>query len=215
MNIGILGSGAVGQTLATAFLKEGHQVALGTGDTTKPELVQWQQKNKGAQVLPFTEAIEFGHLLVLAISGAAAESAVQEWGTQHFAGKVVIDATNPIAKEAPQDGVLRFFTGPNESLLERLQNLLPDAKLVKAFNSVGSAFMYKPAFAGGPPTMFICGNDAGAKAQVADILKTFDWDVADMGTVVAARAIEPLCILWCLPGFLHNQWNHAFKLLKG
>ena len=214
MNIGILGSGVVGQTLGAAFLKEGHRVAIGTGNISKPELAQWQQKNKDGQVLTFAEAAQFGDVLVLAVSGTAAETVIHEIGAQQFAGKVVIDATNPIAKEAPQDGVLRYFTGANESLMERLQTALPHAKLVKAFNSVGSAFMYNPSFAGGPPTMFICGNDSGAKEQVGEILKTFGWEVADMGTATAARAIEPLAILWCLPGFLHNQWTHAFKLLK-
>jgi predicted dinucleotide-binding enzyme len=126
----------------------------------------------------------------------------------------VIDATNPIAKEPPQNGVLKFFTTLEDSLMERLQAKLPGAKLVKAFNSVGNAKMYKPGFRGGPPTMFICGNDSVAKKEVAGILRAFGWEAEDMGTVEAARAIEPLCILWCIPGFLRNEWTHAFKLLK-
>ena len=127
----------------------------------------------------------------------------------------MIDTTNPIGHEPPEDGVLRFFTSPNDSLMERLQNAFPDAKFVKAFNSVGSGLMVNPSFPSGKPTMFYCGNDAGAKAVVSRILDQFGWDGADMGTVKAARAIEPLCQLWCIPGFRENEWaNHAFSLLK-
>jgi 8-hydroxy-5-deazaflavin:NADPH oxidoreductase len=125
-----------------------------------------------------------------------------------------MDATNPIADAPPVNGVLPFFTGPNESLLERLQAAFPQAKLVKAFNSVGAACMVNPQFAGGKPTMFLCGNDEAAKAQVRGFLDQFGWETADMGTAEAARAIEPLCILWCIPGFVRNDWMHAFKLLN-
>jgi len=110
--------------------------------------------------------------------------------------------------------VLKFFTTMNESLMEQLQRQFPDAHLVKAFNSVGAAFMINPQFEGGKPTMFICGNDAQAKKTVTGILDQFGWETADMGGAEAARAIEPLCMLWCIPGFLRNEWGHAFKLLK-
>ena len=156
----------------------------------------------------------FGDLLVLATSGIVSMEAIHMAGKNNFSGKLVIDTTNPIAVTTPENGVLGFFTGPNESLMEKYQQEIPDAKWVKAFNSVGNALMYKPAFDEMRPTMFICGNDAGAKLTVTHILDTFGWDTADMGAVTAARAIEPLCMLWCIPGFLHNEWHHAFKLLK-
>ncbi len=127
--------------------------------------------------------------------------------------KTILDATNPIDEAPPEDGVLRFFTGPNESLMEQLQTEFPSSNFVKAFNSVGAVRMINPQFEDGKPTMFICGNNPDAKQKAAEILDTFGWEVADMGTAQAARAIEPLCILWCIPGFLNNQWNHAFKLL--
>lgn len=110
--------------------------------------------------------------------------------------------------------MLKFFTNLDESLLERLQREFPGAHLVKAFNSVGNTRMVNPAFANGKPTMFICGNDAEAKRTVTRVLDQFGWETEDMGMAEAARAIEPLCMLWCIPGFLHNQWSHAFKLLK-
>jgi hypothetical protein len=162
----------------------------------------------------FGDTAAHGEILVLAVKGDGALDALEQAGAGNLAGKVVIDATNPIAAAPPQNGVLRFFTGPNDSLMERLQSAFPAARLVKAWNSVGNAFMVDPRFAGGPPTMFICGNDAAAKSEVARILETFGWSAEDMGMVESARAIEPLCQLWCAPGLLRNQWAHAFKLLK-
>ena len=214
MKVGIIGSAEVGKALAKGFLSEGYAVMLGTRNPTKADLIEWKKENKGGQVGTFAEAAEFGEILVLATGGDVTESAIGLAGKQHFAGKVVIDATNPIAKKPPVNGVLSFFTSLEDSLLERTQRLLPDARLVKAFNSVGADFMYKPSFPEGKPTMFICGNDEGARKKVTEILTQFGWETEDLGKAEAARAIEPLCILWCMPGFLRNQWTHAFKLLK-
>ena len=214
MKVGIIGSGIVGRVLASAFLNEGHNVMLGTRNTSKDEIIKWKDSNAGSQAGSFEDAAKFGELLVLATAGAVIEEVVQLAGPSNFAGKTVIDTTNPIAKDAPVNGVMKFFTTLEDSLMERIQKRLPEAKLVKAFNSVGNALMYKPGFRGGPPTMFICGNNEPAKKQVAGILRAFGWETEDMGMVEAARAIAPLCILWCIPGFVHNQWSHAFKLLK-
>jgi predicted dinucleotide-binding enzyme len=162
----------------------------------------------------FADAAAFGELVVLAVKGSVAAQALRAAGADSLAGKPVIDATNPIADAPPDHGVLRYFTDINESLMERLQAEFPAARFVKAFNSVGAAGMINPEFSGGRPTMFFCGNDEAAKKTVARILAQFGWEVADMGGVQAARAIEPLCILWCIPGFLRNEWTHAFKLLR-
>ena len=149
------------------------------------------------------------------MKGTAAEEALRQAGAVNLSGKLVMDTTNPIDNAPPDEGVIRFFTGPNESLMERLQNASPQAHLVKAFNSVGSALMVNPSFPGGKPTMFYCGNDAKAKADAARIIEQFGWEPADMGTAKAARAIEPLCQLWCIPAFRENKWtNHAFHLLR-
>ena len=214
MKIGVIGSGEVGQTLGTAFLAEGHDVMLGTRDPGKDTVKTWKNENPKGQTGTFETTAQFGDLLILCVSGSAAESAVQQAGVANFAGKVVIDTTNPIAGPPPENGVLKFFTDSNSSLMEKIQGLIPDASVVKAFNSVGNTLMYKPQLPGGVPTMFICGNDAAAKTTVTGILTAFGWETEDMGVAAAARAIEPLCILWCIPGFLHNSWNHAFKLLK-
>ncbi len=212
--IGILGSGIVGQTLAGGFIKHGYEVMIGTGSPDK--LNDWKSKSgKQASVGSFAEAAAFGELLVLAIKGKAAIEVLNLAGKNNIAHKTIIDATNPIDEsKAPTNGVLAFFTDFNQSLMEQLQQAFPDTYFVKAFNSVGSAFMVNPEFKEGRPTMFVCGNHAEAKNQVHSILELFGWDMEDMGSAEAARAIEPLCILWCIPGFLRNQWSHAFKLLK-
>jgi 8-hydroxy-5-deazaflavin:NADPH oxidoreductase len=214
MKIGIIGSGAVGQVLATAFLKEGHQVMLGTRDVSKEAVVKWKETNTTGQTGNFEATATFGELIVLATEGGVTANAIDLAGLENFTGKTVIDTTNPIEKAPPENGVLKYFTTLEDSLMERLQKQLPDAHLVKAFNSVGSHLMYKPDFGGVKPSMFICGNDAAAKQTVTGILEAFGWETEDMGSVAAARAIEPLCILWCIPGFVQNSWSHAFKLLK-
>jgi len=210
--VAVLGSGAVGQTLATGFRVKGWEVVLGTQHSGKQ--IEWAASAMAdTPVLSYAEAAAGADLVVIAVKGTAAEDVVREVAAS-LAGKTVIDTMNPIADAPPEDGVLKYFTTLEDSLLERLQRLAPDAHFVKAWNSVGHAFMVDPQFPGGPPSMFICGNAAETRAQVAEILADFGWDVADMGGAAAARAIEPLCILWCIPGFARGEWTHAFKLLK-
>jgi len=214
MKVGIIGSGNVGRVLATGFLKEGHQVMLGTRNISKEEVAKWKNENRNGLLGSFQETAQFGEVIVLAVSGLVTEDAINLAGKEHLSNKVIIDTTNPIAAVPPENGVIRYFTTLEESLMEKIQKILPDAKVVKAFSCVGNAFMYKPNFNGIIPTMFICGNDDLAKKTVTEILTSFGWETEDMGKVEAARAIEPLCILWCIPGFIRNQWTHAFKLLK-
>jgi 8-hydroxy-5-deazaflavin:NADPH oxidoreductase len=214
MKIGILGSGVVGQTLGAGFLQQGHAVMMGTRKPDSAEVRGWISKTSGALAGTFAEAARFGDALVLVVLGRVVEQAIQLAGPENFAGKTLLDATNPIADGAPVDGVISFFTGPNESLGEKIQAVLPDARVVKAFNSVGSARMIHPKYEQGPPTMFICGNDATGKAEASTLIGALGWEPFDCGGIRAARAIEPLCMLWCIPGFRNNQWTHAFKLLQ-
>jgi predicted dinucleotide-binding enzyme len=211
MKIGILGSGIVAQALGDGFVKHGHDVMLGTRSPAK--LTDWATRNHGASVGDVPSTAQFGELLVLAVKGIVAADALRAAGSVNLSGKPIIDATNPIADVPPVNGVLNFFTTLNESLMEQLQREFSDSRFVKAFNSVGSGLMVNPRLEGGRPTMFICGNDDTAKKTVSTILDQFGWEVADMGKAEAARAIEPLCMLWCIPGFLRNEWAHAFKLL--
>ena len=212
MKIGVIGSGEVARTLAGGFLKYGHEVTLGTRHPEK--LSDWQTKHPKARIGSFADAAASAEVVILAVKGSAGAEALRQAGVVNLAGKVVIDTTNPIADAPPDHGVLEFFTSLEESLMERLQREFAAARFVKAFNSVGAGFMVNPQFKGGPPTMFICGNYDVAKQIVKGILDQFGWETADMGTVEAARAIEPLSILWCIPGFLRNDWSHAFKLLR-
>jgi predicted dinucleotide-binding enzyme len=212
MKIGVLGSGDVAKVLASGFLKHGHSVVIGTREPSK--LDDWAAQNRDGRIGSFADAAAFAELVVLAVKGSAAANALRLATAANLEGKPVIDATNPIADAPPVNGVLQFFTGLEQSLMEGLQREFPEARFVKAFNSIGNARMVNPEFAGGRPTMFICGNDERAKAVVAEVLDQFGWETADMGKVEAARAIEPLCMLWCILGFTHNEWSHAFKLLK-
>lgn len=211
MKVGVLGSGDVAKSLAAGFAKHGHEVHIGT--RTPAKLAAWAASQRSVATGTFAVAAAFGELIVLAVKGTAASEVLGLAGKSSIVGKTVIDATNPIADAAPVNGVLRFFTDLNESLMERLQKAFPEANFVKAFNSVGHVCMVNPQFQGGKPTMFICGNNEAAKGAVSEILDQFGWETADMGAAESARAIEPLCMLWCIPGFLRNDWVHAFKLL--
>jgi predicted dinucleotide-binding enzyme len=211
--IGVLGSGNVGTALANGFLKYGHEVVRGSREPAK--LGDWlKQAGPKARSGTFAEAARDAEIVVLAVKGEAAESVLDLAGADALQGKVVIDTTNPIAASPPVNGVLRYFTTLEESLMERLQRRVPGARFVKAFSIVGNALMVDPKLPGGPPTMFICGNDAAAKRDVCAILERFGWIAEDMGGVEAARAIEPLCILWCIPGFQGRGWAHALKLIR-
>ncbi len=211
--VAVIGSGVVGETLANGLLKHGYAVMRASREPAKLE--GWKSGAKGeASVGTFADAAKWGEIVILAVKGAAAEEAIEQAGVASLAGKTVIDTTNPIANEPPDHGVIRYFTAANDSLMERLQKKAPQAKFVKAFNSVGNAFMVNPKLEA-TPTMFICGDDAGAKAQTTEILTKFGWETADMGGVQSARAIEPLCQLWCIPGMTTGNWMPgAFKLVK-
>jgi hypothetical protein len=211
--VGIIGSGIVGQTLANGFIKHGYYVMMGTRDQAK--LSDWKTKAGAGGLLGSPdEAAEYGNILVLAVKGEVALQVIKDIRPHHLKGKTVIDTTNPIAQKPADNGVLHFFTTLDTSLMEQLQQAAPEANFVKAFSCIGNAFMVNPLFAGGKPTMFICGNSEAAKGEVKNILDLFGHETEDMGKAEAARAIEPLCILWCIPGFIRNQWTHAFKLLK-
>jgi len=209
--IGILGSGQVAKALANGFAAAGYDVMMGTRELTKLE----EFKNQvSVKVSTFENAAAHGEIIVLAVKGSVANSAIALAGIDHLTDKLILDTTNPISDLAPVNGVLSYFTAMDNSLMEQLQRQAPRAHFVKCWNSVGNAYMINPDFGGVRPTMFICGNSEAAKQETSEILNEFGWDAEDMGKVESARAIEPLCILWCAPGFLRNQWTHAFKLLK-
>jgi len=213
MKIGIIGSGLVSKALAKGFRKYKYEVMVGSRDLGK--ISSWKDEiDANLKIGDFNQTANFGDLIVLAVKGSAAEDALKLVDADNIKGKTIIDANNPIDNVAPVNGVLKFYTDMNYSLMEQLQSGYPQANFVKAFSCVGNAFMVNPKFGAEKPTMFICGNNASAKMQVIEILDQFGWEIEDMGQVEAARAIEPLCMLWCIPGLRENRWTHAFRLLK-
>jgi predicted dinucleotide-binding enzyme len=210
--VGIIGSGQVAKTLAAGFVKHGYTVMIGSRNTDKLE--EWKTKTKlDVSIGSFEEAADFGQMLVLSVKGNGAEKLVQLLRPR-LEGKTILDTTNPIADAPPENGVLKFFTDLNNSLMENLQRIAPDANFVKCFSCVGNALMVNPSMTEGKPSMFICGDSESAKSETKTLLEKFGWDVADMGKATAARAIEPLCMLWCIPGFLNNSWGHAFSFIR-
>lgn len=215
MKIGILGTGDVGRTLGRAFAALGHEVRMGARDAKNERALAWaQEAGPRASAGTFADAADFGDLVVLATHGVANESALTMAGPERFRGKVVIDTTNPL--DFSMGVPPRLAVSGEDSGGERVQRLLPGARVVKAFNSVGNAHMFRPDFPGGPPDMFICGGDAEAKATVRGILEDFGWGVVDAGGIESSRYLEGLCLLWVLHAFstAPPTWNHAFKLLR-
>lgn len=209
--VAILGSGVVGETLAKGFLDKGHEVRRGSREPDKLE--QWAEAaGANASVGTFADAAAWCELAVLCVKGTAAEGLAGQLADA-LTGKVVLDTTNPIEEGKPENGIIRYFTAQNESLMERLQKAAPKVKFVKCWNSVGAYVMVNPPYPT-KPSMFIAGNDAGAKETATAILDTFGYESVDIGGVEGARPIEALCQLWCAPGFLRNDWSHAFKYLK-
>lgn len=213
MKVGVIGSGDVGKSLANGFVRHGHEVMMGTRSPEK--LDAWKESaGPSGNVGSFSDAAAFGEVVVLAVAGTAAADALKLAGADNLGGKTVVDTTNPISSSPPENGVLKYFTTLDKSLMEHLQAAYPDAHFVKAFSCVGYALMVNPDLEGVRPSMFICGDNEDAKSQVRDILDQFGYDTEDMGGVEAARAIEPLAILWCIPGFLRKEWNHVYKVLR-
>jgi predicted dinucleotide-binding enzyme len=213
MNVGVIGSGQVGEVLANGFIAHGHDVMRASRDPSKLE--EWRHgAGSSASTGSPAATAAWAELVVLAVKGSGAEAAVRLCGPDALAGKTILDTTNPIADAPPEHGVLKYFTGLDDSLMERLQRQAPEAHFVKCWSSVGAALMVDPELPGGRPSMFICGNDERAKAQATEILDDFGWDTEDLGVAAAARAIEPLAILWCIPGFVDNDWMHAYRVLR-
>jgi predicted dinucleotide-binding enzyme len=209
MRIAVLGSGHVGQTLAEGFRGVGHEVTIASRSGDK--LAEFSART-GIPEQPFDRAVAGAEVVVLAVQGAVAQELVTRLAPG-LAGTIVIDTTNPIAGP-PVGGVLPYFTGPDDSLLQRLQRAVPEARFVKAFNSVGAGLMVQPALRGGRPSMFLCGDDAAAREAVAGLCAQLGWQAEDVGTSAAGGPVEALCQLWCAAGFLRNDWTHAFAWLR-
>jgi predicted dinucleotide-binding enzyme len=213
MKVGILGTGDVGRALGTGFVAVGHSVMIGGRTATNEKVVAWAKgMGTNASVGTFSDAAAFGEVIILATLGVANESAITMAGPANFRGKLVIDTTNPLDFSGGMPPKLAL--AGTDSGGEQVQRLLPDARVVKAFNTVGNAFMFRPEFPGGPPDMFICGNEDEAKARVGEILKAFGWGVVDVGGIESSRYLEAMCMVWVIAAMRSGNWNHAFKLLR-
>ena len=213
MRVGILGTGDVGRALGKGFIELGHEVTMGSRDPKNEKMAAWvREGGAGASGGSFAEAAEFGELIVLATLGVANAEVIRQAGPERFRGKVIIDATNPLdfSKGMPPT----LAVGHSDSGGEQVQRLLPEALVVKAFNTVGHAHMVRPDFPGGPPDMFLCGNDEAAKRKVAGICRDFGWGVIDLGGIESSRYLEPMCMVWVIHGARTGSWNHGFKMLR-
>jgi len=213
MKIGVLGTGRVGTTLGSGFLELGHEVVLGSRDRHNPRMLAWVDASGGrAGGGTFADAAGFGELLVLATHGTAAESTLAACRREDLAHKVLVDTTNPL--DFSQGFPPRLAFGHTDSAGERVQRVVGSGRVVKAFNTVSSVHMVWPRFPGGPPSMFICGNDPTAKATVTALCCDLGWGVFDLGDIAAARYLEPMCLIGFLHGARSGRWNHAFKMLE-
>jgi predicted dinucleotide-binding enzyme len=212
MKIGILGTGDVGKALGRGFLTLGHSVMLGARDAANPKARDWaREQGSQASAGTFSQAAQSGEVILLATLGSVTEEVLRIVGPAPFKDKLVIDATNPLdfSKGSP-----RLIGNVGDSGGERHQKLLPGAHVVKAFNTVGNAFMFKPEFPGGPPDMFLCGNDEGAKSKAAAVCRDFGWGVVDVGGIEAAHYLESMCLVWVLSAMKTGVWSQAFRLLR-
>lgn len=211
MRVGILGSGDVAKSIGRGFLSEGHEVKLGSREPEK--LAAWvRESGRGASSGTVSETAKFGEIVVLAVHGTKAVEAIRSAGLDHFAGKIVIDTTNPL--DMAGGGSLKLVGSLGSSGGELIQQALPGASVVKAFNTVGHIHFYKPAFAGGPPDMFICGDDPKAKEQVGQWCRSFGWNPIDVGGISSSHYLEAAAMVWILTAMSGAHWNQAFKLLR-
>jgi predicted dinucleotide-binding enzyme len=213
MKIGVLGTGEVGRALGKAFLTLRHEVKMGARDAANAKALSWaKEMGSGASAGSFADAASWGEIVVLATLGVAVESVLREAGPEGLRGKLVIDATNPL--EFAEGALPKLASVPEGSGGEQVQRLLPGAHVVKAFNTVGNALMFQPDLPGGPPDMFICGNDDASKRRVEALLRDFGWNTVDLGGIESSRYLEAMCMVWVLHGIRTNTWTHAFKLLR-
>ena len=216
MKIGVLGTGDVGRVLAAGFAGHGHEVMIGTRDPSHPKLADWLAgPGSGVTAGTFAETAAFAEAAVLAVGWSVVEDVIRLTGPESLRGKLVMDATNPLRFEA-EGGPPVLALGLTDSAGECIQRRLPDAFVVKAFNTVGNAHMVAPDCPGGRPDIFICGNDTEAKRTAGHLIEGLGWPpVIDLGGIESSRYLEPMAMVWITHFFNQGlNGNHAFKLLR-
>lgn len=194
MRIGIIGSGNVGSSLANGLVRHGHDVMLGTRDAEKPSVQEFVESSDGrGRAGTYSDAARFGDIVITAFPGSLVEETVSAIGPENLAGKLIIDAVNPIVRV---DGVTSAAYGIDDSAAEVLQRAVPTARVVKAYNTVWSSRMVDPDPGEGSTTMRIAGNDPDAKAEVTTFLESTGWKVRDLGDLTHSRKLEGEVVEW-------------------
>lgn len=213
MKIGVFGTGDVGKSLANAFLALDHEVTLGARQEGNPVASDWA-KGGGprAKSGSFTEAAQFGEIIVLATLGTATPQAIEMAGVSHFDGKLVWDVTNPLDFSEGKPPKLVGSVGTSAGEIH--QRLLPNAQVVKVFNTVGNALFFRPKLQGElRGDMFLCGNNEAAKQRTAKLVRDFGWEPVDIGGIEASHYLEATCMVWIINAMKNSGWNRAFKLV--
>jgi NADPH-dependent F420 reductase len=213
MRIGVLGTGDVGRRLASRLAGLGHEVTLGSRTAHNPVAAGWARENDGHHGT-FADAAAHGELVVNATGGLVALDVLTAAGAANLDGKVVVDVSNPL--DFSQGFPPRLIVPEAGSVAEQLQRALPRARVVKTLNTMNNTLMTDPAQLPGPHNVFVCGDDAAAKADVAELLTSFGWtrrQILDLGGLSAARGVEPLVLLWVtLSGTLQTA-NFNFAVI--
>ncbi|QIK60939.1 NAD(P)-binding domain-containing protein [Dysgonomonas sp. HDW5A] len=215
MKIAVIGTGNVAQALVNGLISEGYDVKVGSRSLEKDSenITKLKKAHSNVSITSYTEAVEFGDVIVLPVPGSALVDVIQEIGVQKFEGKILWDITNALSAEAPGNGVIKLITTPEESLAEKIQKLLPSTHVIKAMNTVGAHLMYRPVLSE-KGTVFLAGNDEQAKDKISSIVEKFGWESYDTGKIESSRALEYMGQLYVAQGILYNGWNSTFKYVK-
>lgn len=211
MDIAVIGAGNVGKALSGAFVRAGNKVTI---SSAHPETAREAAEGTGATAVDSNRAAAAaGDVVVLAVPYPTLPVILDDLGDA-LRGKVVIDATNPLDFSGGFPPKLSIAGA--DSLGERVQGAVPDARVVKAFNTIGAPHFVDPTFSEGRPTMLIAGDDADAKRTVGDVLADFGWpDPVDIGGIEGSRELEAIGVAWIKIGGMRGAWDHAFALLVG
>jgi 8-hydroxy-5-deazaflavin:NADPH oxidoreductase len=212
MKIGILGTGMVGETLGTKFVQLGHQVKMGSRTANNESAAKWvKAAGANASQGTFADAAAFGDMVFICLKGAVFLDVAKTLSPGALAGKVVVDVSNPLEFS---NGSLSLSICNDNSLGEEVQKAVPSAKVVKSFNTVNCDVMVDPA-KGGNPTMFVCGNDSGAKKQFTELIQTLGWrDIIDIGDITKSRGTEALMHLWMNLFSLFGTPHFGWKIVR-
>ena len=210
MKVGVLGTGSVGRTIGTKLVELGHEVTMGSRSATNEHAAEWATSaGAGASHGTFAGAAAFGELVFNCTSGTVSLEALGAAGEENVSGKVLVDVSNPLDFSKGRPPTLSVCN--DDSVGEQIQRAFPDAKVVKALNTMNAAIMVDPASIPGEHNVFMCGNDDGAKAQVSELLQSFGWPaerIVDLGDITAARGPEMYLPLWLrLMGAVGPQFN--------